>query len=124
MWKSLLIPICSIAVFSAALRSEDSASRLSSEPPAVHRAFTPVVRPKLPEVRGTVRTDVDRFILAAIEAKQLALNPEADRATLIRRVAFDLTGLPPSIAESDAFLADKSPDAYEKMVDRYLASPR
>src|SRR5207247_2640410 len=96
---------------------------LAADPPPPHRAFTPVVRPKLPEVRGTARTDVDRFILAALEAKQLSLNPEADRTTLIRRVAFDLTGLPPSIAEIDAFLADKSPEAYEKIVDRYLASP-
>ncbi len=89
-----------------------------------HRAYQPVTRPKVPEVRGAVRTDVDRFILAALEAKKLSLNPEADRATLIRRVCFDLTGLPPTAAEIDAFLADKSPDAYEKMVDRYLASPR
>ena len=91
--------------------------------PEVHRAFTPVVRPKVPTVKGTARTDVDRFILAALEAKQLALNPEADRATLVRRVCFDLTGLPPTVADIDAFLADKAPTAYEKMVDRYLASP-
>jgi len=86
--------------------------------------YAPVVRPKLPAVMGTPRTDVDRFVLVALEAKQRTLSPEADRVTLIRRVAFDLTGLPPTIAESDAFLADKSADAYEKMVDRYLASPR
>jgi hypothetical protein len=91
--------------------------------PEEHRAFRPVGRPKVPEVKGAVRTDVDRFILAALEAKQLALNPEADRATLIRRVCFDLTGLPPTVAEIDQFLADKSINAYEKMVDRYLASP-
>ncbi|MBO0698751.1 MAG: DUF1553 domain-containing protein [Zavarzinella sp.] len=87
-----------------------------------HRSFQPVVRPKVPDVRGEARTSVDRFILAAVEAKGIAPNPEADRPTLIRRVAFDLTGLPPTIAEIDAFLADKSPDAYERMVDRYLAS--
>lgn len=78
----------------------------------------------MPAVRGTARTDVDRFILAALEAKKRTHGAEADRATLIRRVAFDLTGLPPTVAEIDAFLADKSADAYEKMVDRYLASPR
>src|SRR5436305_6443300 len=89
-----------------------------------HRAFRPVVRPPAPVVKGAARTDVDRFILAALEAKGLALNPEADRATLIRRVAFDLTGLPPTAAELEQFLADKSPDAYERMVDRYLALPR
>ncbi|WP_020468809.1 DUF1549 and DUF1553 domain-containing protein [Zavarzinella formosa] len=87
------------------------------------RTYRPVSRPKVPEVRSSARTDVDRFILASLEAKKLALNPEADRTTLIRRVCFDLTGLPPTIAEIDAFVADKSPDAYEKMVDRYLASP-
>ncbi len=91
--------------------------------PEPHRAFQPVTRPKVPEVKGTARTDVDRFILAALEAKHLTLNPEADRATLIRRVCFDLSGLPPTVAEIEQFLADKSPDAYEKMVDRYLASP-
>jgi hypothetical protein len=89
-----------------------------------HPAFRPVVRPTVSEVRGAARTDVDRFILAALEAKGLALNPEADRRTLIRRVSFDLTGLPPTPADIDNFLADKSPGAYERMLDRYLASPR
>ncbi|HJZ92427.1 MAG TPA: DUF1549 domain-containing protein, partial [Gemmataceae bacterium] len=63
--------------------------------PESHRAFLPVIRPKVPEVPGDARTNVDRFILAALEAKGFTLNPEADRATLIRRVSFDLTGLPP-----------------------------
>jgi hypothetical protein len=66
---------------------------------------------------------VDRFLLAALEAKRLTFNPEADRATLIRRVSFDLTGLPPKPAEVDAFAANLAPDAYERMVERYLASP-
>jgi hypothetical protein len=91
---------------------------------ATQRAYRPVIRPKPPEVRGACRTDIDRFILAALEAKNATLNPEADRATLIRRVCYDLTGLPPTVAELDAYLADQSPDAYAKMVDRYLASPR
>jgi hypothetical protein len=97
----------------------------ADDPPAAerHHAFTPVVRPAIPEVRGPARTAVDRFILAALEAKHLATNPEADRATLIRRVCLDLTGLPPTIADIDAFLADPAPDAYERMVDRYLAAP-
>jgi hypothetical protein len=91
--------------------------------PETHRAFQPVVRPKVPEVRGDARTGVDRFTLAALEAKGVAPNPEADRPTLIRRVALDLTGLPPTVTEIDAFLADRSPGAYERMVERYLASP-
>jgi hypothetical protein len=88
-----------------------------------HRAFAPVVRPTVPTVKSAARTNVDRFILAILEAKGLTLNPEADRTTLIRRVSFDLTGLPPTVEEIDRFLADKSTDAYEKMVDRFLASP-
>jgi hypothetical protein len=102
-----------VLLFSAVVAAE--------EPP---RSFKPVTRPKPPEVRGAARNDVDRFILAPLEAKKRGLAPEADRAVLIRRVAFDLTGLPPTIAEIDAFLADKSADAYEKVVERYLASPR
>src|SRR5262245_1372021 len=78
--------------------------------PETHRAFQAVVRPNVPPVRGDARTAVDRFVLAALEAKGIALNQEADQATLIRRVAFDLTGLPPTVAEIDAFLSDKSPN--------------
>jgi len=95
----------------------------AAEPSENHPAFRPVVRTTVPTVRGAARSDVDRFILAVLEAKGLALNPEADRRTLIRRVSFDLTGLPPTPAEIDNFLADKSPGAYERMLDRYLASP-
>src|SRR5262245_19610629 len=95
----------------------------AAEPAETPRTFRPIVRPPVPDVRGAARTDVDRFILATLEAKSLALNPEADRRTLIRRVSFDLTGLPPTPTEIDNFLADKSPGAYERMLDRYLASP-
>jgi hypothetical protein len=89
-----------------------------------HRAYRPVVRPAPPAVRGPARNAVDCFILAALEAKGLALGPEADRPALARRVSFDLTGLPPTPAETDAFLADRAPGAYERLVERYLASPR
>src|SRR5262245_24725787 len=93
---------------------------VAAEPP---RSFRPVGRPAPPKVRGAASTDIDRFILAALEARGLGLSPEADRATLIRRVCFDLTGLPPTPAEVEQFLADRSSDAYDRMVDRYLASP-
>ncbi len=92
-----------------------------------HWAFEPITRPALPDLRSAksaIRNPVDRFLLARLEAEKLTPAPEADRETLIRRVAFALTGLPPTIQEVDAFLADKSPDAYRRMVDRYLASPR
>jgi hypothetical protein len=89
-----------------------------------HWAYRAVVRPRPPTVRGACRTPVDRFILSALEARGVGQNPEADRATLARRVSFDLTGLPPTPADIDAFLADRSPDAYERMVERYLASPQ
>jgi hypothetical protein len=88
-----------------------------------HWAYRPVALAPLPTVRGRCRTGVDRFILAALEAKGAQLSPEADRPTLIRRVSFDLIGLPPTVAQIDAFVADHSPDAYERMVERYLASP-
>jgi hypothetical protein len=71
-----------------------------------------------------VRNPIDAFVLAKLEAKGLILSPEADRLTLIRRAYFDLTGLAPEPEDVQAFLADKSPDAYEKLVDRLLASPR
>ena len=82
--------------------------------------------PTLPAVRNAawVRNPIDNFILARLEREDLTPSPEADRARLLRRVTFDLTGLPPTLAELDAFLADRSPDAYEKAVDRLLASPR
>jgi hypothetical protein len=90
-----------------------------------HWAFTPPRRPAVPKVAlGPVRNPIDSFVLARLQREGLRPSPEADRTTLIRRVTLDLTGLPPTPAEVDAFLADRSPDAYEKVVDRLLASPR
>ena len=91
-----------------------------------HWAFEPPHRPDPPEVRDTAwaRVPIDRFVLARLDAEGLKPSPEAGKATLIRRVTLDLTGLPPSPAEVDAFLADCAADAYEKVVDRLLASPR
>ncbi len=85
-----------------------------------HWAFEAPVKPAVPDGGGT---EIDRFIAAALQKDGLALSPEADRPTLVRRVSMALRGLPPTIEEIDAFLADTAPDAYEKMVDRFLASP-
>ena len=95
-------------------------------PGADHWAFAPASRPEPPRVRDSsqVRTPVDRFIQSALEEKNLTLGPQADRATLIRRLSFDLTGLPPTPEEIQEFVADRRPDAFERQVDRLLASPR
>jgi len=88
-----------------------------------HWAYVAPKRPPVPAVKRAdwPRNEIDRFILARLEAEGLAPQPEADRATLARRLALDLTGLPPTPAEVDAFVADTSADAVEKLVDRLLA---
>jgi len=88
-------------------------------------SFKPLKRPQVPQVESTwTRTPIDAFILAKLRTQGLKESPEADRRTLIRRLTYDLHGLPPSPEDVDSFVADKSPDAYEKLVDRRLASPR
>lgn len=91
----------------------------------IHWAYLPPERPALPPVKakGWPRNEIDHFVLAKLEKEGLKPSGEAEKQTLIRRVTLDLTGLPPTVAEVDAFLADKSPNAYEKVVDRLLASP-
>ena len=90
-----------------------------------HWAFRPPVRPELPKekARRWVSNPIDHFTLATLEKEGLQPSPEADKVTLLRRVALDLTGLPPTPAEVDVFLADKSADAYRKQVERLLKSP-
>ncbi len=106
---------------------------------AEHWAYVAPERPPVPEVRGQplprqsalqraggkseMRNPIDAFVVAKLNENKLKPNKEADRATLIRRASLDLTGLPPTVDEVDAFLADKNPDAYEQVVDRLLASP-
>ncbi|MEI7688053.1 MAG: DUF1549 domain-containing protein, partial [Planctomycetota bacterium] len=87
-------------------------------------SFQPIQNPTPPAVKDAaqVRTPIDAFVLAALEAKGLSFTPEADRRVLIRRAYFDLLGLPPSPQDVDEFVADSSPDAYEKLLDRLLAS--
>jgi mono/diheme cytochrome c family protein len=96
---------------------------------AEYRAHWAFVTPKMPSLPSVskphwVRNDIDRFILAKLDEEHLAPEPEADKRTLIRRVTLSLTGLPPSPAETEAFVEDTKPGAYERVVDRLLASPR
>src|SRR5262249_30252490 len=99
-----------------------------------HWAFVTPVRPPVPGLTtihppstntnwNWCRNPIDNFILDRLIKEKLQPSPEADKRTLIRRVSLDLTGLPPTLGEVNAFLADKSPNAYDKVVDRLLASP-
>jgi hypothetical protein len=90
-----------------------------------HWAFEPVSRPPLPQVSRPdwAKNEIDYFVLARLEAEGFRPSPVAERATLVRRLSLDLTGLPPTLAEVEAFLVDESPEAYERLVDRLLASP-
>lgn len=92
---------------------------------STHWAFQPVVKPALPPVKdaGWVRTPIDRFVLARLEREGIPPSQEASRRALLRRLSLDLTGLPPTPAEMQAFLADMRPDAYERAVERLLDSP-
>ncbi len=91
-----------------------------------HWAFQPVTSVPPPQIQNpkfTIRNPVDAFVLSRLEKEGLAPSPEAEKAALIRRASLDLTGLPPSLAEVDAFLQDTAPNAYEKVVDRLLSTP-
>jgi hypothetical protein len=94
-------------------------------PYAKHWAFVKPERPEVPRVRNAAaaRTDIDRFVLVRLEKEGLTFSPPADRYALVRRMTLDLTGLPPTIEEADAFANDKDPDAVGKLADRLLASP-
>ena len=114
---------CLVAL--ARAQDADPPERTWTAEQKAHWSFVPPRRPATPSVKakGWVRNPIDAFILATIEEVELTPAAEADRRTLIRRVTFDLTGLPPSPAEVDAFVADRRPDAFERLVDRLLASP-
>ncbi|HEY1110209.1 MAG TPA: DUF1549 domain-containing protein, partial [Opitutaceae bacterium] len=98
-------------------------------PWGTHWAFSPPKRPTVPKptdaaVATRVRNPIDAFVFTKLEKEKLKPAPEAERAMLLRRVALDLTGVAPTPAEMEAYLADKAPDAYERAVDRLIASPR
>jgi hypothetical protein len=88
-----------------------------------HWSFKAPVRPTPPSTKSWGRNPIDAFVFAKLQQQKLRPSPEADKVTLIRRLSLDLIGLPPTLKEVDQFLADKSPDAYDKLVDRLLSSP-
>src|SRR5262245_37274239 len=90
-----------------------------------HWSFVPPRRPAVPTVSspGWCRNPIDRFVLARLDRAGLSPSPEADRVTLCRRLSLDLLGLPPSLRDLDEFVSDERPDGYERLVDRWLASP-
>ena len=114
----------------AAAAYEGRAFTTAESPPVTEAdrswwAFQPPVRPDVPSVRqqDRVRTPIDAFLLSKLEKKGLVFSPDADRVTLLRRVALDLVGLPPSPDAVPAFVSDNSPHAYEKLIDQLLESP-
>ncbi len=116
-----------VSALTLAVHAEGAAA--AHEPPlpsGSHWAFQPPERSPVPAVRDETwpKTDLDRFVLHKLEEDGLAPSPVADRRTLIRRATFDLTGLPPAAEDEDAFLADETKDAFSKVVERLLESPR
>lgn len=123
-WVKFGLPWPSAA--SAPIETKMSAADLAKEHRQTHWAYQPVRRPEPPEVRSAeceVRNSVDSFVVQKLTEKKLKRSPQADRRTLIRRLSYDLIGLPPSPEEVETFQADQSPDGYEQLVDRLLASP-
>lgn len=116
--------VFSVAISVGRLFADDGAP-LVSETDREFWSFRTVQRPPVPSVRQNdrARTAIDRFLLARLEANDLGFAPDAEKRTLIRRISLDLVGLPPSSDEVSHFLTDDSPDAYESLVDRLLASP-
>ena len=115
----------SVAVVAAETSAVEAAPRRGSQSQP-HWAYQPVARPATPTVKDAkwVRSPIDALVLAQLEAKDIKPSPDADRATLIRRVTLDTWGIIPTPEEVKAFVNDKSPNAYEKLVDRLLASSR
>jgi hypothetical protein len=119
--RRILLLLGGLALLGGAAQAEPPVSAKDRD----HWAFRRLARPALPQPRHAdrVRTPVDAFVLSQLEGKRLTFAADADRVTLLRRAFLDLVGLPPAPSDVDAFLADGRPDAYERLLDRLLASP-
>src|SRR5438128_11093351 len=122
--RSLLVIFLVSLIFVPALAADGTTKSAGSAPETSYWSFVPIVRPPVPLVQDAshVRTEIDRFIVAALERKGLMLAPESSKAILVRRLCFDLTGLPPGAEEIAAFVNDKSSNAYDRLVERLLRS--
>ena len=121
--KSFLSPLVWLMTLSGLATALAAGTKLEEK--REHWAFKPVIGPALPAVKDKAwpRSEVDRFILARLEREGLRPSPVAERVVWLRRVAFDLTGLPPAPEQVAAFLADSRPDAFERVMEDLLASP-
>src|SRR5256885_1702897 len=113
--------LCSFS-FGGAATEQTAGSAEKSAKRSEHWSLQPLKKPELP--RGNFRNPIDAFITEALTKKGLAMSAVSDRRTLIRRLSFDLLGLPPTPEEIDAFLKNRSARAYEELVEHLLASPR
>jgi Protein of unknown function (DUF1553)/Protein of unknown function (DUF1549) len=122
----LTLAALALTLAAPGLRAQPTRSERPAVAPGEHWAFRTLRRPEIPAVRDRawVRTPIDAFILARLEKAGIKPSPPADRRTLLRRIYLDLIGLPPTLEEQRAFLADESPDAFAKVVDHLLASPQ
>ncbi|MFN4261222.1 MAG: DUF1549 and DUF1553 domain-containing protein [Gemmataceae bacterium] len=119
-WTVIFMSLCLV------LGSRSALAQLAAAPKPLHWSFLPRGKPMIPQVTDPnflIRNPIDAFILERLRRAGLRPAPAAERRTLIRRLSFDLIGLPPTPAEIDAFVQDEAPDAYERLVDRLLASP-
>jgi hypothetical protein len=118
--------MAAILLVAGSAQAAENAAPSPAAAKKTHWAYVTPVSPPIPKVkqRRWVRNPIDNFILARLETEKLQPSPEADKATLLRRLSLDLTGLPPTPEELDAFQKDNSKNAFEKVVDRLLASPR
>jgi hypothetical protein len=119
---SVVIPLLAVSLMAANVATTDPFTPAQKK----HWSFQKIIRPAVPDVQATspqATSPIDAFIVAKLASRGLKPSPPADKVTLLRRVSFDLIGLPPTPAEVEAFLKDESPNAYDKVVDRLLASP-
>ncbi|MBS0263607.1 MAG: DUF1549 domain-containing protein, partial [Planctomycetes bacterium] len=122
MHRSFLSALCCLLILTAVVAN---AGDVAVRPESPHWAYQPVTQPVVPAVRhlNQVQNPVDAFLLSKLEQSGLEFSPPASKLELIRRAKFDLLGLPPSPEEVAEFLRDDAPDAYERLVDRFLSNP-